>query len=148
MARETRQYDPAQVIVNVGGVDISGYAAGTFVEMERNVDAVTLVVGSDGESTRVRSQNRSGMFKITLQQSSPSNDVLSALATNDENGDPTAVVPVLVKDANGTTLGQAKQAWIKKKPNSPFSDSAENREWQLETGNLDYTVGGEALLGA
>lgn len=147
MARETRQYDPQQIIMNVGGRDVSGYAAGTFLEMERNVDAAELVVGADGESTRARKQNRSGLFKITLQQSSPLNDYFSSLANADELALPTAIVSILVKDSNGTTIGQAKQAWVKKKPATPFSDTVENREWQFETGNLDYTVGGETLLG-
>jgi hypothetical protein len=145
MARDTREYDPGQIIFNVGGRDVSGYAAGTFVEVERNKDGFTLVVGSDGENTRVKSQDRSGTFKCTLQQSSPLNDYFSSLATQDELSS-NAVVPILLKDANGTTIAQAKQGWVKKKASSSFADAVENREWTFETGNLSYEVGGENTL--
>ena len=43
----TRSYDPAQVIINVGGRDVVGFADGTFVKVERNVDAFSLVVGAE-----------------------------------------------------------------------------------------------------
>jgi hypothetical protein len=145
MARETRQYDPIQVIANVGGRDVSGYATGTFIEAERAVDAFTTVVGSDGEITRVKSQNRIGTIKITLQQASPLNDYFSSLATSDElsNG---GVVPILVTDKNGTTVIQAGKAWVKKKPNATFADAAENREWIFESGSLNLTHGGQTAL--
>ena len=145
MARETRQYDPLQVVTNVGGRDVSGYATGTFVDVERAVDAFTTVVGSDGEITRVKSQNRSGTVKITLQQSSPLNDYFSSLATADELSSG-GVVPILVTDKNGTTVVTAGKAWVKKKANATFADAAENREWTFETGNLSFAIGGETAL--
>lgn len=141
----TRKYDPANVIFNVGGRDTTGFASGTFIEVERAVDAFTTVVGSDGEATRVKSNNRSGTYKVTLQQSSPVNDYFSDLANQDEQSG-TGVRPILMKDANGTTIAQSKQGWVKKKPNSAFADTGENREWMFESANVDYTVGGEADL--
>lgn len=138
-----RTYDPAQVIVNVDGRDISGYADGTFVNVARNADAFTLTVGADGESTRAKSNNKSGRFTFTLQQSSPSNDILDEIATSDELNN-TGAVAVLVSDKSGTTIAQAQVAWVVKKPDSGFAKETENREWILETGNLEYTVGGNA----
>ena len=145
MARDTRQYDPGQVITNIGGRDVTGYAPGTFVELKRNKEAFTISVGSDGEITRVKSQDRSGTIKVTLKQDSPLNDYFSSLATQDERTSD-AAVPGIVKDANGTTLGSAQKLWVKKKPDTAFSDASENREWEFETGFLDLTIGGENLL--
>lgn len=141
----TRQYDPSQIIINVNGSDISGFADGTFVHVERNVDAFSLVVGADGEVTRVKSQNKSGRITLTLQQSSPANDILSALADADEltNG---GVVKTLVKDSQGTTIAQASKSWIVKKAATEFGKESGNREWMIETGVLTYTVGGENAL--
>jgi hypothetical protein len=141
----TRQYDPTQVILNVGGHDVVGYADGSFIEVERYVDAVETKVGSDGEVTRVLSANRSGFIKVILQQSSPLNDYFSSLATQDElskNG----VVPTLLKDANGTTIVQATKSWIKKKAKTGFETSSVTREWTIDTGVLDYTLGGVTEL--
>lgn len=142
---DTRQHDPAEVIFNVGGRDISGYALGTFIEVDRNKDAFTTVVGSDGEVTRVKSQDRSGTFKCMLQQASPSNDYFSSLATSDEQSSK-GVVPILLKDMNGNTIAQCKQGWVKKKAKTDFADTAENREWIFETGSLQYDVGGQSTI--
>lgn len=142
----TRGYDPGQVDVNVNGSDVSGYADGTFVKVSRNADQVTLQVGADGESTAALSQNRSGRITMTLQQSSPLNDVFSALsdALEARTG---GFVPVIVKDNNGTTLASAKKAWIVKRPETGFAKEPETREWIFETGNLVLTVGGENEVG-
>lgn len=143
---QTFQYDPSQVAFNVGGVDISGFAEGTFIKVSRNVDAWTTVVGSDGEATRVKSVNLSGVFAVTLQQSSPSNDYLSSLATQDEISS-NANVPIYLKDVNGTTIAKTSVGWVKKKPDSEYANTNTHREWMMECGNLQYDVGGETLLG-
>ena len=138
----TRQYDPTQVIMNVGGRDVVGYQEGTFIEADRYADAVETKIGSDGEATRVLSANKSGYVKVTLQQSSPLNDYFSSLATQDERSK-NAVVPVIVKDANGSTKVHAEKAWVKKKAKTDFATSTEPREWTFDTGVLDYDIGGE-----
>lgn len=139
------QYDPAQVQVNIAGKTMTGFAAGTFIEVERETDAYTKSVGADGEVTRVKSQNFSGSFKLTLVQGSPSNDILSGLATQDEQTSD-QIFPILVKDSNGTTIAQGAKCWIKKKPSSGFAVESENREWNFDTSNLSYTVGGGIQL--
>lgn len=146
MKYTTRSYDPGQVDLNVNGVDVSGYADGTFVKVERNVDQATLQVGADGESTLALSQNRSGRFTFTLQQSSPLNDIFSALAEALE-ARTGGFVPILMKDNNGTTIAAAKKGWTVKRPSTGFGKEPENREWIFETGNLDLTVGGSNEVG-
>jgi len=141
----TRQYDPSQVIFNVGGRDVFGFADGSFIEVDRNADAVETKVGSDGEVTRVMSANRSGNFKCVLQQSSPLNDYFSSLATQDEKTKD-AIVTVFLKDGNGTTLALGAKSWIKKKAKVGFETSSANREWMFETGQLDFDIGGETEL--
>lgn len=145
MAFETHTYDPAQVILNYDGKDITGFADGTFLGIEFNADAFTLVVGADGESTRAKSNNRSGRVTFTLQQASLSNDVLNAIAEADRLSN-SGARKLMVKDAGGGTLAQATAAWIVRKPKSEFAKEAENREWILETGNLDYNLGGNPVL--
>lgn len=140
-----RGYDPAQVIVTVDGNTITGFADGTFVNAERNNDAFTLTVGADGEATRSKSNDLSGRITITLQQSSPSNDILSAIATADEQSGQ-GVVAVQVADKSGSTLAAAEKAWVVKKATSGFAKETENREWILETNELEYEVGGNADL--
>ena len=142
----TRQYDPAEVDIIIDKTSVSGYADGTFVKVERNADQVTLSVGADGESTAALSQNRSGRITLTLQQSSPVNDILDALAEALE-ARTGGFVPIMVKDNNGTTLASMKKGWVVKRASAGFAKDAETREWILESGNLALKVGGQNEVG-
>lgn len=136
-----KTYDPKQVVVSVGGIPISGYADGTFVNVTRDEDAFTKRTGADGEASRAKSNNRGGSITVTLQQTSLSNDALSALALVDENtGD--GVVPVIVKDVRGTTLCYSSAGWIKKMPDAEFSKEIQDREWVIDCADLRFNVGG------
>lgn len=136
-------YDPAQLTMVFAGIPIDGFADGTFVNCERNEDAWTLQVGSDGEACRSKSNNKSGRITFTLGQWSNSNDLLSALANTDENtpnGD--GIGPLLVKDLSGRSLFTAEKGWIVKQAAAGWSREAESREWIVETNELNVFVGG------
>lgn len=139
-------YDPGQVILSLGvsPTPISGYAQGSFIEVDRDANAFTKYTGSDGEVTRVRSRNRSGSIKLILQQGSQSNAYLSALAELDENLG-TGMVPVLLRDQSGSpvTLASSPYAWIRKKAKSDFpGENTATREWIIDLGPMAYFVGG------
>lgn len=135
-----RTYDPASVVVSIAGVPISGYADGTFVSVDRDDDAFTKVTGADGNTTRIKSNNRSGFLTLTLLQSSPSNDILSGLAQLDEATN-AGVVPVLVKDMSGNSIYFSAQGWIRKYPTSDFGKEINNREWIIDLADMDMFVG-------
>lgn len=135
-----KTYDPASVVVSVGGVPMSGYADGTFVSVDRDEDAFTKVTGADGNTTRVKTNNRSGSLTLTLMQSSPSNDVLSGFAQLDEALN-AGVVPVLIKDLSGTSTYFSATGWIRKYATSDFGKEINNREWIIDLADLDVFVG-------
>lgn len=135
-----KTYDPAGLNVIVGGNIMSGFADGTLVRVERNSDLWTVQVGSDGEGTRSKSNDRSGRITISLMQTSESNDVLSALALVDEQTNAGAV-PIEIKDVNGTSLHIAETAWIVKPADAEYSKEAGPREWVFETDILVSFVG-------
>ncbi len=134
-------YDPKKVVVSFLGNLLTGFTSGSFVTVARAVDGFTLKVGADGKGTRVRSSNRSGTITINLDQTSPSNDVLSAAAAADELGG-VGVGPFFLKDSGGRTLAVAQSAWVKKMPSVDFSDAAGSRAWVLETDELVVFAGG------
>jgi hypothetical protein len=139
MAAKT--YDPSQVAIIVGGYNITGFADGSFITVARNADAFALYVGTDGEGTRAKSNNKSGRITITLAQSSDSNAILSGIATLDELSN-NGIVPLLIKDNSGLSLYAAETAWIVKTPDSEFGREVGSREWILETDNLSAFVAG------
>lgn len=137
-------FDPASVVVTIGGVPMSGYADGTFLLIQRAVDAWSMVVGADGLTTRVKSNNRSGTMTLTLTQSSPSNDVLSGFANLDELSN-AGIVPVLVKDLSGNSVYFSATGWIQRYPDSEFSNIMSNREWVIALADIDIFVGSNGV---
>jgi hypothetical protein len=137
-----KNYDPKKIAVIMNGQPVTGFADGTFVKVEMNEDAFMLVVGADGETTRVKNANQSGKITITLLGSSASNDALSALAVTDRLTG-TGTFTALVKDARGTSLHAAATAWVEKMPSSEFAkESPGHREWVIATDELIMFAGG------
>jgi len=138
-----RTYDPKEVILLMDGIPISGYADGTFVMVERTSDAFTKVSGSDGDVSRVKTNDKSGTITVTLAQTSPGNDILTGLALLDEQSN-SGVVPVAVVDKSGRSTYASGFGWVRKMPNSEFSKDVSNREWIIDCANMQWFVGGNA----
>lgn len=136
-----KTYDPGHHHASLAGINITGYADGTYINVERMADAFTSVAGASGEVARVRMRDRRGTVKFTLMASSACNDLLSALAAQDESLG-TGVGVLYIRDSNGTTLANASNAWIKKLPSTEFGKDLPNREWEIECEALELTVGG------
>jgi hypothetical protein len=134
-------YDPKQVAIIFGGFSLSGFADGSFVTVERNEDAFTLQMGTDGEGTRSKSNNKSGRVTVRLMQSSESNAILSGIAKSDELSN-SGVQPLMVKDNSGASLYVAEQSWIVKMPSAEYDREASEREWIIETDSLQMFEGG------
>lgn len=131
MANEVKTYSPDQVKVIVGVAALSGFADGTFVDIEPLGDGVTSEAGADGEVARAMSLDPRHTITVTLQQTSRSNDVLSALHTADKISGGNGTVPVAVTDLRGTTIFGGT-GWVVKKAKATFSKGLEAREWTIE----------------
>jgi hypothetical protein len=139
----TKVYDPASITMSFAGINIQGLADGEFVSLEQNEDAFTVQIGSDGDGTRSKSNNRSGRVTFTLMMSSSTNDLLSALHTLDlESPSGAGIGPLMIKDLNGTTLITAERAWITRFPTAAYDREATSREWIIETDKLIQLQGG------
>ena len=136
-----KSYNPKSVAVIVDGFQLTNFAEDTKVEVAFRNPAYDLMIGADGDGTRVQSNDNSATIKISLAQSSDSNDKLSAIALADRtNGG--GIVTVMVKDISGRSLFVAAQAYIEKLPDSSFGKKVNSREWTFVTDNLIATVGG------
>jgi hypothetical protein len=139
----TRTYDPGQHHASFGSIPLQGFADGTYFTVERMSEAFTSVAGAGGEVARVRMRDKRGSIKFSCMASSPTNDLLSAIAALDEaNGSGQGVFQIV--DAHGTTVVLASNAWIKKLPTTEFSKELPHREWEFECENLELFVGGNA----
>lgn len=141
MAGEVKTYASDQVVIIVGGVPLSGYADGTFVEIEQLGDGTSSQSGGDGEIARAFSPDKRYQVTCTLQSTSSSNDILNALLAADEVTRK-GIFPILIEDLSGRTLFGAAQAWVNKRPNAALSKNIETRPWVLTTGAALYTLAG------
>ena len=139
-----RTYDPKLIVMAFGGVLITGYAAGTFVQVARNGDSFEKVKGADGGVDRVNRNASDFAVTITIKQTSITNDLLSAIFEQDRLTN-TGKLPLTIKDLNGTALFSAPQAWIGKDPDDEYGESMSNRQWRFDTGIAAKFTGGNIL---
>lgn len=141
---EVKTYDPKSIALTVNGIPISGFADGEFISFEYDEDAFSKVTGADGISSRAKSNNNDGNLTITLQQTSPSNDVLTGIAVADKLSN-TGVVPVILKDILGTTTIFSANGWIRRIPQVNYSKEISNREWVLDLSSVEVFLGGNQV---
>ena len=141
-----RTFDAKKVQVIFNGLSISGFADGTFANVEREEQGFTKVTGADGFTSRSKSNNRSGSVTITLLQTSPSNDVLSNILAQDELN-ANAVYPLTIKDLSGESLYFTSTAWIQKAPTIQYGKEINSVEWIIDCSDLQMKVAGNAGVG-
>lgn len=137
----TKTYDPSAIFMTYKGVLLTGHMDGTFVTVERKEDTWIPFVGVNGETARARNRNKSGTVKVTLMQTSMSNDFLSRQMVDDE-ATGLGAGPLLIKDNFGKTLAGCDDAYLMKPANIEYGKEIVGREWTFECPSLDMFVGG------
>lgn len=137
----TATYDPRNVTVLIGALIGSGFADGTFIQVERNNPTFTVISGASGETARVKSNDKTGKVTLTLMATSPLNDTLTGFMKADEirnNGK----FPLSIRELTGTTVLASLEAWVSKPPRVEYGKENGTREWEIEVGTLEMFVGG------
>ncbi len=139
-----RVYSSSQVTISIAGIPITGgYADGEFLRIERETEAFSDVVGTDGEVTRNATKDNRATATIILMQSAEANQQLSELHNNDKNTEGGAGVGrFLVEDLSGITVHEGAQCWIMAEPDASYDREAGPREWQVRIANLINSFGG------
>jgi len=137
-------YDANEVTVNVAGLPIeSGFDDGEFVRIEQESEDFIDKVGTDGEVTRSKTNDRRATVSILLMQSSDGNALLSGLNNIDRlAGNGAGVGPLLIRDRQGLALYAAAECWISKPPDVSFDREPTAREWTLRVASLERFDGG------
>ncbi len=138
---QLKTYDAKAISVIFGGRIFTGFAEDAKVSVTRTNDSFSMKSGVDGEVTRSKSNDRSGTVTISLMQTSSDNDFLSGIVAGDELSN-TGILPVIIKDNNGTTLHTAPEAWVRKPADDADTKEAGSREWNIDCANLLMHNGG------
>lgn len=111
---------------------ISGYQIASIVSLSLawTTPPFRLVPGIRGKSTRVRNTNSSGVLSVELLQTAIANDVFDQLIQADVSGGQ-AMLTVTLEDLSGRLKLQSNQAYIQNRPQIEFSNSSNNRVWEI-----------------
>lgn len=133
MAAEVRIYDCTEVTANFVGIPIdNGLGEDEFIRIEQQEEDYSIHVGADGTLTRASNNNVYTLVTVTLGQSSPVNNALSALRLLGQHTKGGADVgPLIIKDRQGTSLHFASKAWIQAPPKKAYGKKAGQVEWVL-----------------
>lgn len=140
-----KRYDAAQVTMVFMGILIdSGFNEGEFLTIEQSAPDYEVVVGTDGQVGRSRTNNRHAKITVKLMQTSDGNTLFSALSNVgllSRNG--SDVGPLLIRDrVSGIATWTAAECWIATPPVVTMDNKITVREWGLECASLTRVDGG------
>lgn len=128
-------HDPAKIQFIADGVQIDGFAPGTFLNIEYSNDMWTTTVGADGQWARSKSNDESAEITCTLMPGSSGNAKLEALRQLDAV-DNRGVFPLMIKDPHSNTVHVSEGAYVKKAPTSVYAGEVQGKAWVIGTGRL------------
>jgi hypothetical protein len=128
---------------SLGGVPIEGWGEDSSIEWTRGEAIYTRKSGLDAQGTRSMRKQPFGQFKLTLMQTSASNDYLMSLHLLDQATPGGAgVVPFLFKNNLGRTLIVGAEAWVIGEPDEAIAGEAGEREWLVDVYQPKVFLGG------
>jgi hypothetical protein len=145
MGKEFNNYSPDRVSFAFRGISITtGYAENTFIEAERNEDGFKMYVGALGDVTRTRILDHTGKVQLTLMAASPFNDLLNAVASEDEQFG-LAFGPLQIMDHSGGTEVHSVNAWIQRKPKIERAKEAGTVVWMFACADIEINARGNVI---
>ena len=122
-----------------GGYTLSGFGPDDCITIEPSNAAFEEVVGADGDLSTYQ-KPVTYKVKLTLAQTSKTNDIMSAvhLADKQTGG---GVLPFVFRDQRGTTLCNLTASRIMGEPTASHGTSAGTREWNISGVGTNF-IGG------
>lgn len=134
-------FDPAQVILLLGGYSPYGFSESKIV-INKAEDFILPTVGSDGDLSLAINRNTMGTMTIGLQNTSPSNEVLSVWAFAAKTSR-IVTFPIAMIDPSGMEL-LSTDAWIQTQPDYTIAKEVGEMQWVL--GLFDATLAGNVAM--
>ena len=132
--------DPSEFKLNIMGVNVTGFTKGTFVTVSRNDPTFTQKRSLKGK-TQVRKNSKSFYtFNFVLDSGVSSNAWVHMLYQMQESYGIAFPVPVLFRDAVGTSTFFCKAAYLQE-PQATFGNESTTREWTLVCNEVTHVIG-------
>lgn len=128
-------YDPKEVSLFFGVLQVSGFADGTFITCARtDKDLYKNHTGAYGETARTKNNNRTGTITFTLKSTSPSNAALDLLKNN-----PIAIPSLVKNNSSGKHIAGAIESWIQTEPDKAYGVEEQMVEWVIFCADLNMS---------
>lgn len=125
-------YDPKEVTLVHQGINISGFADGTFITIARaDKELYKMHVGAHGESARTKNNNTTGTITFTLKQTSPSNTVLDKMKNN-----PTTGQTIVKNNSTSKMVCSSAESWVGVDPDLEYGADESMIEWVITCADL------------
>jgi len=141
MAQGVKTYDPKNVYVIFGGIPIGGFTTDNGISVSRNSDTFETIRGIGGVVSRKKKLDQSGIIKLSLAQTSLSNDVLSGFALLDEKVN-SGILPFAILDVSSKSVYLTAFAWVKRYVDAEYGSGLSARVWEIECPELQMYTGG------
>lgn len=140
-------YSPLDVTITVAGLyTVEGFVDGTFIDIIKDVKPFDKMRSMDGEVARIYKKDEGYTLQITLAQSSPANDLFSAIYNLDISTQ-IGKFPLFIKDNRGSTTFMSLTTWVEDIPQVSFSNGMESRTWTFGCTQAALHIGGNAEQG-
>lgn len=128
MAMKT--YNPKKVTCSFGRHIVTGYADDSMITIDFASDGTSYVVGADGEIVRSIDPAEIYTLKLSVQQTSSTNEYLQRMFDKDRV-DGTGIFPVNINDLLGKEKFVGEVAWVTKPASWVRGKTQNNREWEI-----------------
>lgn len=154
MAGALRSYVPSAltIVINHPATNtthvLGGYSSDSAVSIEFPDETWTETVGIDGDTTRTHRLDETYRATISLDQTSKSNDVLSAIARYDKQ-DVTGLGGIFtctITDKSGRSYVYSSQCFLKKPTTQGFTNATTTREWMIVLAWSESWIGGSGYI--
>lgn len=144
MSEVLAHYSPEDITVLLYGVyPVTGFVAGTFLNISKDVNPYSAARTSDGQVARLYNRDATYTITITLHNTAEANEVLTKLWQIDEITQ-RGKFPLLIKDQLGSSLLFSTTTWIESVPDMTFSEEITERTWTLRSSQAAINIGGNA----
>lgn len=124
----SRSYNPLATLFSAYDRRVTEFADGDFISIVPFDDDFRVTTGADGVMVFTATGNTAVVVGVTLQQTSPANDIFTDIFNVDRSAPNGSVGTVVAQDTAGTTEVSGRGR-ITRRPDIVFSKDAGNRVW-------------------
>lgn len=132
----------AECTISFFGIIFDGFATDKALSMEKVSEDYTVEEGCDGTTTRVSTNSRLWIARLSLAAGSPHNQKMTALWQAAQLVPGGIAGPFLLKDNLGADAVFCPTGFISKPPSAEWGNKPGSREWQIHLPDCVVNFGG------